>query len=283
MTLSGWTWRVIVLVSTASCLSGCAAIPAVAGGIAAKKAGDYGATARTRRDEQATARAAPTAPPASLARVTLTSAPSSDRSALPSTAGVRASNDPRPMRPGIAYAGALPPPSGALQPRPGPEPPARFSSSWTDVGRYVAGRMAKPANSVLLMRGSSSDIPAWVPCAGKPRTMIVRLDTVTTVVGDRWQITPAAASWLDAFQTLQIPVVLIGFPPAEARARIEAAFRERTSPGSFKRVNYGWYPVPPRCRRSARRSRPSYASSPLLVAMPTIFPMRCCPKRVHRR
>jgi len=55
--------------------------------------------------------------------------------------------------------------------------------------------------------------------------MIVRLDTVMSMNGDRWHIAPAAASWLDAFQTLQISVILVGFAPVEARARIEATFR----------------------------------------------------------
>jgi hypothetical protein len=56
--------------------------------------------------------------------------------------------------------------------------------------------------------------------------MIVRLDTVMSMNGDRWHVARAAAPWLDAFQTLQISVILIGSAPVEARARIKATFRD---------------------------------------------------------
>lgn len=231
MTLNGWIGHMVVLVSTASCLSGCvavAAIPAVAGGIAAKKASDYGTIARARRDQQATKRMAPLPTPASTPRDASASAStrSSARSTLHPTIDVPIPVDPRSMHPSIVDAKALPPAGDAPQARSTPAATAVSSSSWTNIGRYVAARSTAPTHSVLLVRGSSSDTPAWVPCSGKPRAMIVRLDTVLSLAGERWQILPAAALWLDAFRTLGIPVILIGSASVEARAGIKGAFRD---------------------------------------------------------
>ena len=231
MTLNGWIGHMVVLVSTASCLSGCvavAAIPAVAGGIAAKKASDYGAIARTRRDQQVATRTPPLPTPASTSRDALASAStlSGERSTLHPPTDVPIPVDPRSMRPGVADTKAFPPAGDAPQARSAPAATVVSFSSWTNIGRYVAARLAAPTHSVLLVRGSSSDTPAWVPCAGKPRAMIVRLDTVLSLTGERWQILPIAASWLDAFQTLEVPLILIGSAPVEARASIEAAFRD---------------------------------------------------------
>ncbi|WP_294353120.1 hypothetical protein [uncultured Sphingomonas sp.] len=95
---------------------------------------------------------------------------------------------------------------------------------WTDVGRYVAGLPGSLDDSALLARGSTSEAPAWVPCTG-PRAVLVRLETAMTQDGGRWRFDREAQQWLDAFQTLEVPVVFTSPAPTTARSDIEAAFR----------------------------------------------------------
>lgn len=127
------------------------------------------------------------------------------------------------MRPGVAYTGALPSPYAT--------PAAAIATSattkhtrWTDVGRYVASLPGSPGDSALLARGSTREAPAWFPCTG-PRAVLVRLETAMTQDGGRWRFDREAQKWLDAFQTLEIPVVFTSPAPTTARSDIEAAFR----------------------------------------------------------
>lgn len=240
MMLSGWTGRVALLGLIMTGLSGCvavAAIPAVAGGVAAKKAGDY--AARTRARKQASgeqqARVLPTSKSASsrsgAVRITTATAlppPDSARSpaAQPPVAPAPAAplpTDLDTMRPGVAYTGALPSPFAT--PTAATATPATTQRArWTDVGRYVASLPGSLGDSALLARGSTSEAPAWVPCTG-PRAVLVRLETAMTQDGGRWRFGREAQQWLDAFQTLEIPVVFTSPAPTTARSDIEAAFR----------------------------------------------------------
>ena len=241
MTLSGWIGRAALLGAATAGLSGCvavAAIPAVAGGIAAKKAGDYAATTRARKrargELQAQARPVPVTAAARLRDARIVTAttlppPDSARSLAAQTPVAPASAAPLPsdlstMRPGVAYTGALPSPYAA-PPAPVASQAATQHARWTDVGRYVAALPASSGDSALLARGSTSEAPVWVPCTG-PRAVLVRLETVMTQDGGRWRFDREAKQWLDAFQTLEIPVVFTSFAPTTARSDIEAAFRD---------------------------------------------------------
>ncbi len=240
MTLSGWIGRVALLGLVTTGLSGCvavAAIPAIAGGVAAKKAGDYAATTRARKraSGEQQARVLPTstvpAPRSGAARITTATVlppPDSARSPAAQAPLASASAAPLPtdlstMRPGVAYTGALPSPFAtptASTASPAPTQRAR----WTDVGRYVASLPGSLGDSALLARGSTSEAPAWVPCTG-PRAVLVRLETAMTQDGGRWQFDREAQQWFDAFQTLEIPVVFTSPAPTTARSDIETAFR----------------------------------------------------------
>ncbi len=241
MTLSGSTGRVALLGLVIIGLSGCvavAAIPAIAGGVAAKKAGDY--AAMTRAQKQASgeqqARVLPTSTAASprsgAARIitaTTLPPPDSARSPAAQTPLASASAAPLPtdlstMRPGVAYTGALPSPF-ATPTVSTPSPTPKQRARWTDVGRYVAGLPGSLNDSALLARGSTSESPAWVQCTG-PRAVLVRLETATTQDRGRWEFDREAQQWLDAFQTLEIPVVFTSTAPITARSDIEAAFRD---------------------------------------------------------
>ncbi len=242
----GWAGRIALLSLATTGLSGCvavAALPAVAGGFAAKKAGDYAATTRARKQaggvqtarqtgEQQMAEPAPRASPARrsaapgsivagpLPPPTASSAPprADDKSltATPMPADMNA------MRPGVAYTGALPSPDATPAPAPVSAKPMR----WTDVGRYVAALPAAPVDSALLIRGSTSEAPAWVPCAGRPRALLVRLETAMTEANGRWQLDRKARQWLEAFQTLEMPVVFTSPAAPTAQPAITAAFRD---------------------------------------------------------
>lgn len=68
------------------------------------------------------------------------------------------------MRPGVLYASALPPPSGASSAADtastAAETVSRTLWSWTDVVPFVAGRLlATPPHGALLERGSSVTNP----------------------------------------------------------------------------------------------------------------------------
>lgn len=267
--------KVAILSLGMAALSGCvaaAAIPAVAGGLAAKKAADYSASKRPQRpsrrqaERQAQAVAeAPAALPNDLAAMrpgaayagSLPSPVGGPATELPVVAaggsastkegsgkdrGKRRSRaaaapaapvalssapplpaDPREIRPGITYTGALPPPYAA--PATEPAPARQQGASWTDVGRYVAGLPAAQTDSALLARGSNSDAPSWAPCAGKPRAVLARLETAATQKGESWRFDTQAQQWLEALQTLEVPVVFTSPAPASARAAIEGAFR----------------------------------------------------------
>ncbi|NTS66768.1 hypothetical protein HRV97_16625 [Sphingomonas sp. HHU CXW] len=95
---------------------------------------------------------------------------------------------------------------------------------WTDVGRYVASLPGSLDDSLLLARGSTSEAPAWVPCTGT-RAVLVRLETAMTQDGGRWRFDSEAQQWLDAFQTLEVPMVFTSPAPTTALSDIEAAFR----------------------------------------------------------
>lgn len=242
MTLSGWTGRVALLGLVATGLSGCvavAAIPAIAGGVAAKKAGDYAATTRARKraSGEQQARVLPTmtasSPRPGAVRITTeTALPPPDSARSPAAQApitqIQPPAAPLPadlsaMRPGVAYTGALPSPFAtptASAASPAPTQRAR----WTDVGRYVASLPGSLGDSALLARGSTSEAPAWVPCTGT-RAVLVRLETAMTRDGGRWRFDREAQQWLDAFQTLEIPVVFTSPAPTTARSDIEAAFR----------------------------------------------------------
>lgn len=240
MTLSGWTERVALLGLVTAGLSGCvavAAIPAIAGGVAAKKAGDYAATTRARKRasgaQQArvlpnSTAASPRSGAARIITATTLPPPDSARSPAAQTPLASASAAPLPtdlsaMRPGVAYMGALPSPyTTPAAPIANPEMTQR--ARWTDVGRYVASLPGSLGDSALLARGSTSEAPAWVPCTG-PRAMLVRLETAMTQDGGRWRFDREAQQWLDAFQTLEVPVVFTSPAPTTARSDIEAAFR----------------------------------------------------------
>ncbi|SEM02621.1 hypothetical protein SAMN05216382_3141 [Sphingomonas palmae] len=225
--------QAVMLVFVTCALSGCvavAAIPAVAGGLAAKKAGDYAATTRVKRRGQ-------TEPPLDAAPARSTSGPKRavaasatpviaplQLSPSPSTGVVPLPEDTRAMRAGVIYAGELPRPvatSHSTQPVPAALP----LTSWADIGHYAAAQTTVPTNSVLLLRGSSSDTPSWVPCSDKPRAMLVRLETAMSSTGDRWTFVPSALLWLDAFQTLEFPVIFTAEAPTKTHTAIEAAFR----------------------------------------------------------
>lgn len=240
MTLSGWVGRAALLGAATAGLSGCvavAAIPAVAGGFAAKKAGDYAAATRARKrargEQQAQARPASVtaAPRSSGARiVTATALPPLDSGGTPAadTPVALAPAAPLPadlstMRPGIAYTGALPSPY-ATPTVPNANLATTQRARWTDVGRYVAALPGSLGDSALLARGSTSEAPAWVPCTGA-RAVLVRLETAMTQDSGRWRFDHEARQWLDAFQTLEIPVVFTSSAPKTARSDIEAAFR----------------------------------------------------------
>lgn len=240
MALSGWVGRAALLGAAIAGLSGCvavAAIPAVAGGIAAKKAGDYAATTRARKrardEQQAQARPAPLTAASRLngARiVTATNLPPPDSARTPTAqTSVVPATRPLPadlstMRPGVAYTGTLPSPY-ATPAAPVANPTTTQRARWTDVGRYVAALPGSLADSALLARGSTSETPAWVPCTG-PRAVLVRLEAAMTQEGGRWRFDHEAQQWLDAFQTLEIPVVFTSPAPTTARSDIEAAFRD---------------------------------------------------------
>ncbi|MBW6525050.1 hypothetical protein KZ810_16255 [Sphingomonas sp. RHCKR47] len=222
-----------MLVFVACALSGCvavAAIPAVAGGLAAKKAGDYAATTRAKRRGQtqppsdaAPARSTPDPERAVAASAAPGIAPS-QLSPSPSTVVVPLPEDTRAMRAGVIYAGDLPRPAASSHPTE-PVPAALPPTSWADIGHYVAAQTTVPTNSVLLLRGSSSDAPSWVPCSGKPRAMLVRLETAMSSTGERWTFAPTALLWLDALQTLEFPVIFTAEAPTKSRTAIETAFR----------------------------------------------------------
>ncbi len=222
----------VMLAAAACTLSGCvavAAIPAVAGGVAAKKASDYANTTRTRRRVELDARsgATPLPPlPASTRSDAIVSKPVSPPAQLsvPSSAFTPVTRDTRPMRPGVVYTGALPRPN-ATSSNANVAPAASTRTNWTNIGHYVAAQTTTPVNSVLLRRGSSSDAPTWIPCANKSRAIVVRLETTMSKSGDRWTLDPSALRWLDVFQTLEFPVIFTATSPTEGRAAIEAAFR----------------------------------------------------------
>ena len=222
--------QAVMLVFVACALSGCvavAAIPAVAGGLAAKKAGDYAATTRAKRRGQteSPSDAAPArSTPGSKRAVPASAAPGIAPSQLAPSPSIVVVPKPEDMQAGVIYAGELPRPAAASDPTQ-PVPTALPRTSWADIGHYVAAQTIVPTNSVLLLRGSSSDAPSWVPCSGKPRAMLVRLETAMSSTGDRWTFAPSALLWLDAFQTLELPVIFTVEAPTKARTAIEAAFR----------------------------------------------------------
>lgn len=237
---------VLMLGLASASLSGCVAvavIPAVAGGVAAKKANDYAQTTRARKQARATGGDGQTRRVAATdgrrdpsdAEPAPTRTTPSARAPAPARAVAAASVSPQPvpaaplpadlgaMRPGVAYTGSLPSPYATpAAPIPAGAPPMR----WTDVGRYVAALPAAPVDSALLVRGSTAATPAWVPCADRPRAVLVRLETVLDETGGRWRFRPDARQWLEAFQTLEIPLVFTSPAAATAQPSIEQAFRD---------------------------------------------------------
>lgn len=234
----GWAGRIALLSLATTGLSGCvavAALPAVAGGFAAKKAGDYAATTRARKKASGEQQMAKPAPRASRTRRSIAAGsivagplPPPTTSSTPPRADEKSFTatpmpaDMNAMRPGVAYTGALPSPYAPPTPAPVSAKPMR----WTDVGRYVAALPAAPVDSALLVRGSTSEAPAWVPCAGRPRALLVRLETAMTEANGRWQLDRDARQWLEAFQTLEIPVVFTSPAALTAQPAITAAFRD---------------------------------------------------------
>lgn len=194
----------------AGTLSGCvaAAVPLVTGGLVATKAASE--SSGTRRTKTRRARPVRAAAPVSVQRPAAPLAPA----------------EPSTMRPGITYAGTLPSPSAGLTPGggTGASRPAA-DAGWTKVGRYVAGLPSTQTNSVLLLRGSTSETPAWSPCAGKPRAVLARLETAATQEDGKWHFTREPQQWLEALQTLEIPVIFTSPAPASMRPEVEGTFR----------------------------------------------------------
>ncbi len=174
MTLTGWTGRVALLGLVTMGLSGCvavAAIPAIAGGVAVKKAGDYAATTRARKrvSGEQQVRVLPTSTAASprsgAARInTATALPPPDSTPSPTARAPITQIQPpaatlpadlSAMRPGVAYTGALPSPF-AMPTASTADPAPTQRARWTDIGRYVASLPGSPGDSALLARGSTS-------------------------------------------------------------------------------------------------------------------------------
>jgi hypothetical protein len=138
------------------------------------------------------------------------------------------------MRPGVLYAGALPPPADA-SPTPADTAPAAADTadtegrklwSWANVVPFVADRMlTAPAYGALLERGSSVADPRWMPCGDMPRAILVDLNTAAVAGPDKsWKIAGGAQRWLEALQTLNVRVIFTSAQPEQATGAIRAAF-----------------------------------------------------------
>ena len=226
-------------------LGGCVAavIPVAASGlIGGSKLRHHDRPSVVRQEQPAAAPAMPAAAVVSAAPAT----PGAPTATMPSVPADRST-----MKVGQAYVGDLPPPTGvAAAPGSAPAPApatatamamARASapatawasgvvattnatpangtdhpstSTWSEVMHHAAAAaLQRPAESALLVKGSTAAVRHWVPCGDKPMAVLVNLPAAGT------PFFGGAADNLKAIETMGVALVYMSDQPATVVAQ----------------------------------------------------------------